>query len=156
MHPTRTRRTLTIMLAPLALLAACTAAPTATDAPRVEYLEIVTPQVDATCDVLAEIRGVGFGEPVPELGGARLAPMAAGGSIAVRGPLRPDEAPVVRPYLLVDDLDAAVAAAREAGAEIAIERMPLPGRGSIAIYILGGIEHGLWEPWPEGDGDDPG
>ncbi len=154
MHPILIRRTLTIMLAPLALLAACTTTNTAGDAPRVEYLEIVTPQADATCSVLAEIRGVEFGEPIAELGGARLAPLveggAGGGSIAVRGPLRPDEAPVVRPYLLVDDLDAAVAAAREAGAEIAIERMPIPGRGAIAIYILGGIEHGLWEAQDEG------
>lgn len=151
MHPTLVRRTLAIMLPPLVLLAACTTTHTANHTPRVEYLEIVTPQADATCSVLAEIRGVEFGEPIPELGGARLAPVAGGGSIAVRGPLRPDETPVVRPYLMVDNLDAAVAAAREAGAEIAIERMPIPGRGTIAIYILGGIEHGLWEALPEED-----
>ncbi|OAB59422.1 hydroxylase [Leptolyngbya valderiana BDU 20041] len=110
----------------------------------VRYLEIVTPDVDATCDLIGRVQGIEFGQPVAELGGARLAALAGGGELAVRGPLRPDENPVVRPYLMVDDLDAAVAAARNAGATIAIDRMAIPGHGVIAIYILGGIEHGLW------------
>ena len=51
----------------------------------------------------------------------------------------------MRPYILVDDIGAAVTAAREAGAEIAIPLMEIPGRGKIAIYIQGGIQHGLWQ-----------
>lgn len=112
---------------------------------QLHYLEIVTPEPARTCEALAAVHGTAFGEPVAELGGARTADLAGGGRISVRGPLRPDETPVVRPYLRVDDLDAAVAAAREAGAEIALPSMEIGGQGRIAIYLLGGIEHGLWE-----------
>ena len=55
------------------------------------------------------------------------------------------EEPVVRPYALVEDLDAAVATAEAAGAEIALPSMELPGEGKIAIYIQGGIHYGLWQ-----------
>jgi predicted enzyme related to lactoylglutathione lyase len=54
------------------------------------------------------------------------------------------EAPVVRPYWLVDDIDAALAAAVEAGGEIAHSPMTIPGHGTFAIYIHGGVQHGLW------------
>jgi hypothetical protein len=51
----------------------------------------------------------------------------------------------VRPYLLVDDVEAAAAAAVEAGGEIAHPPMELPGHGTFAIFIQGGIHHGLWQ-----------
>ena len=59
--------------------------------------------------------------------------------------MRDTEAPVVRPYLLVDDIEAAVKAAADAGAEIAMPAMEIPGQGRFAIYLLGGIDHGLWQ-----------
>ena len=40
---------------------------------------------------------------------------------------------------------ATLAAAKEAGAEIAIEKMAIPDHGTIAIAILGGIECGFWQ-----------
>ena len=55
------------------------------------------------------------------------------------------EEPVVRPYLLVDDIDAAAAEAVEAGGEIAHPAMEIPGHGKFAIFIQGGIHHGLWQ-----------
>ena len=112
---------------------------------EVQYLEIVTPEVDAMCGTLEDLHGVTFSDPVLELGNARTAALEGGGMIAVRAPMRPDEEPVVRPYILVDDLDSAVEAAKAAGSEIAIPRMELPNVGKIAIYIQGGIQHGLWE-----------
>ena len=111
----------------------------------VHYLEFVTPEVDATCDVLEASRGVRFGEPIPELGHARTAPLKGGGRIGVRAPMRETENPVVRPYLLVEDIGAAVEAAQAAGAEIAMLPTEIPGQGTFAIYILGGIQHGLWQ-----------
>ena len=111
----------------------------------VHYLEIVTPDVDKTCVALGKAHSVEFGEPISELGNARTASIAGGGRIGVRGPLRGDEEPVVRPYVLVEDLTAAVEAAKAAGAEIALPSMEIPGQGTIAIYTLGGIEHGLWQ-----------
>jgi predicted enzyme related to lactoylglutathione lyase len=112
--------------------------------PQVSYLEIVTPDRDATCALLAKHHGVTFGEAVAVLGNARTADLAGGGRIGVRAPMSESERPVVRPYLLVKDIHAAVAAAEEAGAEIAHPPLELPGQGTFAIYYLGGVEHGLW------------
>lgn len=112
---------------------------------QIHYLEIVTPDVEAACALYGQLYGVSFSEPVAELGNARTAELPGGGKLGVRAPLRETEAPVVRPYLLVDDLGAAVRAAEAAGAEIAIPSMEIPGHGTIAIYLLGGIEHGLWQ-----------
>lgn len=112
---------------------------------HVHYLEIVTPDVEATCRSLERIHGVRFGEPDAALGNARTAPLRGGGRIGVRAPLRATEEPVVRPYLLVEDLQAAVAEAKAGGGQFAIESMEIPGHGTIAIYVQGGIEHGLWQ-----------
>ena len=112
---------------------------------RIHYLEIVTPKVDALCEQYSKIHDVTFSEPDPNLGGARTAKLSGGGSIAIRGPLRETETPVIRPYTLVDNLKEAVAAAAEAGAEIAIPSMEIPGHGTIAVVIQGGIECGLWQ-----------
>ena len=112
---------------------------------EIRYLEIVTPSVDETCAVLAETHGVVFGDPIPALGNARTADLQDGGRIGVRAPMRDTEKPVVRPYLLVDDIHAAVKAAEAQGAEVAIPPMELPGQGTFAIYLLGGIDHGLWQ-----------
>lgn len=46
---------------------------------------------------------------------------------------------------LVDDINAAVEAAEKAGAMIALPPMEIPGHGTCAIYILGGVDHGLWQ-----------
>ena len=112
----------------------------------IQYLEVVTPDLDATCSALEELHGISFGEPVAVLGNARTATLANGGRIGVRAPMREDEEPIVRPYVLVDDIEAAVKAADAAGAEIAMPAMEIPGgHGKFAIYIQGGIQYGLWE-----------
>ena len=111
----------------------------------VQYLEVVTADVDATCSVLEKLHEVRFGEPDARLGNARTATLKGGGRIGVRAPLREDEDPVVRPYVLVNDIEAAVKAAEEAGGEIAMYPTEIPGRGKFAIYFLGGIQYGLWE-----------
>lgn len=110
-----------------------------------QYLEIVTPDVDAVCATYEQIHGVTFGGGDPALGGARTAELAGGGMIGVRPPLRDTEEPVVRPYMLVEDIKAAVDAAEGAGAEVAIASMELEGRGTCAIVVQGGIDIGLWE-----------
>lgn len=111
----------------------------------IRFLEIVTAELEGTIDALEAVHGVSFGEAVPELGNARTAKLADGGVISVRAPMRASEDPVVRPYVRTDDIDAAVKAAKGMGATIAIGPMEIPSQGKFAIYILGGIEHGLWE-----------
>ena len=112
---------------------------------QVHYLEIVTPDVEETCAALAAQHGVTFSEPDAMLGNARVASLTGAGRIGVRAPMRDDEEPVVRPYMLVYDIEAASAAAEEAGAEFAMRATEIPGQGKFAIYFLGGIQHGLWE-----------
>lgn len=111
----------------------------------VQYLEVVTADMEATCAALEKLHGVRFSEPVAALGNARTATLEGGGRVGVRKPMREDEAPVVRPYLLVDDVEAAVKAAKAAGGEIAMTATILPGHGKFAIYVLGGIQYGVWE-----------
>lgn len=112
---------------------------------QIQYLEIVTKDVDAVCAAYASANGVQFGEPVGGLGNARTAALAGGGLVGVRAPLRETEVPVTRPYWLVEDIEAAVAAVAEAGGFIALPPMQIPGHGTCAIYIHGGNEHGLWQ-----------
>lgn len=118
---------------------------------RVQYLEIVTSDVDATCDALARVHGVTFGAPVAGFGNARMAALDSDARIGVRAPMAEHEEPVVRPYLLVDDIGAAVGAAEAAGALIAMPATEIPDSGTFAIYILGGIQHGLWQLKPAAD-----
>ena len=112
---------------------------------QVYYLEIVTKDVDAVCAAYSAVGGVKFGKPDAGLGGTRTAPMAGGGMVGVRAPMRETEAPVVRPYWLVKDIKAAVAAAQKAGGQLAVEPTEIPGHGTFAIYVQGGVDHGLWE-----------
>jgi len=112
---------------------------------QIYYLEIVTPEVDATCAAYSQLHGVKFGDGESGLGNARTAALEHGGMIGVRAPMHESEAPVIRPYLLVEDIDAASAAAVSAGGEIAHPPMEIPGYGKFAIYISGGNHHGLWQ-----------
>jgi predicted enzyme related to lactoylglutathione lyase len=112
---------------------------------QLHYLEIVTPEVDVTCATYAKLHGVKFTAPQPGLGNARTAALANGGMIGVRAPMHETEAPVVRPYMLVADIEAAAKAAAKAGGEIAHPPMEIPGYGKFAIFIQGGIHHALWQ-----------
>lgn len=112
---------------------------------QIHYLEIVTGEVDAVCAAYSAANGVQFGTPDPGLGNARTATLPAGRLVGVRAPMHESEQPVVRPYWLVDDIEAAVAAAVAAGGEVAHPPMEIPSHGTFAIYILGGVQHGLWQ-----------
>lgn len=111
----------------------------------VHYLEVVTSEVDQVCATYEATIGVDFGSPDEGLGSARTALLPNGGSIGVRAPMSDQEEPVVRPYFLVDDIEAAVAAAEAAGAVIALPPMEIPGHGRCAIYFQTGVQFGLWE-----------
>lgn len=112
---------------------------------KIQYLEIVTKDVDAVCAAYASAHKVQFGGPDAGLGNARTAALAGGGLVGVRAPLRETEEPVVRPYWLVNDIDAAASAAVRAGGEVAVPPMEIPGHGRFAIYLQGGNDHGLWQ-----------
>jgi predicted enzyme related to lactoylglutathione lyase len=112
---------------------------------KVQYLEIVTRDVDAVCAAYSSALNVQFGEPDARLGGARTASLVGGGLVGVRAPLRETEDPVVRPYWLVTDIEAALATAVQAGGKVAHPPMEIPGHGTFAIYLQGDNDHGLWQ-----------
>ncbi len=112
---------------------------------EIHYLEIVTTDVEAICTLCSKSYGVTFGDVDQNLGGARTARLANGGMLGVRAPMHGGETPVARPYILVDDIEAAVSAAVTAGAETAVPPMSIPGHGTCAIVFQGGIEFGLWQ-----------
>lgn len=112
---------------------------------QIHYLEIVTREIDAVCAAYAAATGVKFGEPDTGLGNARTAAMPGGGLVGVRAPMHETEEPVVRPYWLVKDIEAALDAAVKAGGEMAHPPLELPGHGRFAIYVQGGVHHGLWQ-----------
>jgi len=112
---------------------------------KVHYLEIVTETVDDVCATYAAVNGVEFGDPDTRLGNARTASLPGGGMVGVRAPMHETEEPVVRPYWLVDDIDAAFTSALKAGAEEAHPPMEIPGLGHFAIFVHGGIQHGVWQ-----------
>lgn len=112
---------------------------------KIQYLEIVTKDVDAACELYSQMHGVKFGDSDQSLGGARTAKLDSGGMLGIRAPLRPTEKPVVRPYVLVEDIKASVAAAAKLGAKIAMPPTEITGHGQFAIVIHGGLESGLWQ-----------
>lgn len=112
---------------------------------KIHYLEIVTPEAEALCAQYSELEGVTFGEPDANLGGARTAKLSDGGLLGIRAPMHDQEKSVVRPYVLVDDIQASVDAAAKSGAEVAVPPMPIPTHGTCAIVIHGGIECGFWQ-----------
>jgi uncharacterized protein len=112
---------------------------------QVYYLEIVSTDADATCELYSAMYGMRFGDPEPGLGGARTVRLPGGTLLGVREPLNEGERPVSRPYVLVEDIEAAIAAAERAGAEITLPPTNIPGHGTCAIVYQGGIESGLWQ-----------
>ncbi len=112
---------------------------------KIQYLEIVTPDVGAVCALYEELHQTSFSSAHAELGEARVAKLADGGLIGVRAPMRDTEAPIVRPYLLVDDIDSATVTAAAKGGEIAHPPLEIPGFGTFAILVQGGVHHGLWQ-----------
>jgi predicted enzyme related to lactoylglutathione lyase len=112
---------------------------------KLHYLEIVTSDIDGTCALYSDTHSVTFGDVDPDLGGARTAEMATGGMLGVRSPLRDDEAPVVRPYFRVNDIESAVNAAAKSNATIALPPTEIPNHGTCAIFIHNGTETGLWQ-----------
>jgi uncharacterized protein len=113
---------------------------------KVHYLEIVASDVDAVCAAYEATHDIKFGSADPLLGGARTAPLPDGGSIGVRGPLRNAEEPVVRPYWLVDDIEAALDAASKAGRFGCAPPAGDSRKGYVRDLHPGrDVLHGLWQ-----------
>ena len=126
-------------------LTACTNQPLNEHTMQVHYVEIVTTDVARKCSALEQIHGLEFGEMVADLGNARVAKTANGSLIGIRAPLADHETPIVRTYFAVDDISKTVKDAEAAGAVIAYPPTQQGDTGTWAIYILDGIQYGLWQ-----------
>lgn len=138
-----------LAIAALGMLA-CACATGAADArqqpvPTVHYVEIVCRDTAAQCTALERVHGWVFGQPDADLGEARVALAADGCRIGVRAPLSEHELPIVRTYLEVDDIEAAIEAARRLGAAVAYPPTRQGASGTWAIYVVGDIQCGLWQ-----------
>jgi hypothetical protein len=109
---------------------------------KIHYLEIVTPDVDAACALHSQMHRVDFGEAEPMLGGARTAKLASGGMLGIRAPLRPTETPVVRPYFLVEDIKASVAAAARPGHSLPWSRRRSQAMGNSPLLFMARLNRG--------------
>lgn len=112
---------------------------------KAHYVEIVSKHVDQQCKALEHVHGLSFGPEVEDLGKAKVAESQSGTLIGVRAPLAEHELPIVRVYFAVDDIIAAVEAAEKVGAVIAYPPTKQGETGTWAIYILEGIQYGLWQ-----------
>lgn len=111
-----------------------------------QYVEIVTPDVDASVELYEKMYGLTFGRPDADLGQARVGTRADGALIGIRAPMAAHEAPIVRVYTVVEDIERAVKEAEGKGATVAYPPTKQGKRGTFAIVISGGIQHGLWKP----------
>lgn len=109
------------------------------------YLEIVSDDVESLTQLYERMHGLTFGAPDPDLGQARVATRADGSLVGLRKPLAAHEQPIVRTYLAVDDIHRAVEEAGKAGATVAYGPTRQGPRGTFAILIHGGVQHGLWQ-----------
>jgi len=112
----------------------------------VHYLEIVSNDADALVALYQRMHDLSFGPPDPDLGQARVAARADGALVGIRKPLAAHEQPIVRTYLAVADIEKAAKHAEKAGAAVAYGPTRQGQRGSFAIVIHGGVQHGLWQP----------
>jgi hypothetical protein len=112
---------------------------------KIQYLEIVTPDAEVQSKLYEKLHGTTFSGPVAELGNAFVAEQADGSRIGFRPPMHETEEPVVRPYFLTEDIEGDVKQLEKNGAEIIHQPLEIPGIGTFAIYILGGVQQALWQ-----------
>jgi predicted enzyme related to lactoylglutathione lyase len=111
----------------------------------IHYLEIVSDDVDAQTVLYQRMHGLSFGPPDPDLGQARVADRPDGTLVGIRKPLAAHEQPIMRTYLAVEDIQRALKDAEDSGAIIAYPPTRQGRRGTFAIVIQGGVQHGLWQ-----------
>ena len=111
----------------------------------IHYLEIVTNDMEAACAVYERAHNLTFGSEDSDLGQARTAAWPDGSLVGIRKPLAEHEKPTMRTYLEVADIQTAAQKAEAAGAVIAYPPTKQGAQGTFAIFIHGGVEHGLWQ-----------
>ena len=112
---------------------------------RIQFLEIVTADVDGMMETFAASNGVEFSDPIAEFGNGRIAQMPGGGKVSVRAPMHESEEPATRTYFLTNDIETATEKAVSSGAVLAHPVMEIEGHGKFSILFPGGIQFGYWQ-----------
>jgi predicted enzyme related to lactoylglutathione lyase len=103
----------------------------------VEYLEIVTNDVDAVTALYQRIHVLSFGPSGPDLAHARVATRVDGTLVGIRKSLAAHEQPIIRTYLTVEDIQQAVNKADDSGATIAYRPTRQGTRGTLQSRFMG-------------------
>ncbi len=112
---------------------------------KLQYLEIVSQDVDTQCAHFQKIHNVEFSAPTQTMGNARIARLNDNSLIGIRAPMHETEEPVTRPYFLCTDIETAIANLPQSGVEIMHPPLEIPGYGTFAVYKIGGVQQGLWQ-----------
>lgn len=134
-----------LVLLTLGTMSACEARKDGKAPVAAQYVEIVSDDADTLVGLYQAVHGLTFSAPDPDLGQARVATRADGTLVGIRKPLAATEKPIMRTYLAVDDIQQAVKKAETKGAMTAYPPTQQGKRGTFAIVIHGGVEHGLWQ-----------
>jgi len=111
------------------------------------WVDLMTSDRDASVAFYTELFGWTCDEPNPEFGGYtnfRLGGEQVAGIMAAQDPNMPDMWSV---YLHVADTAATVATAKEAGAMVIVDAMPVGDLGVMGVVVdPGGSAIGMWQP----------
>ncbi len=113
----------------------------------IAHTELGTSDPEATTDFLRTVFGLQF-ETTPGPGGApyHMAYTEGQPSCGVRPVMPQEPGPSQTPYFNVEDLDATIQAATDAGAQVFLPKTAVPGQGWMAwIGIPGGNTIAAWQ-----------
>lgn len=110
------------------------------------WVDLMTPDADASVAFYGGLLGWTFEEPNPDFGGYRNAQLD-GERVAGMMQAQPGEPAGWSVYLQTADAEATVAKAEAAGSTVVVPAMPLQDLGSMAVVTdPGGATIGMWQP----------
>jgi predicted enzyme related to lactoylglutathione lyase len=111
------------------------------------WVDLGSPDVDASRAFYGGLFGWEAGEPVPEAGGYTMFTLE-GKLVAGLGPLMsPEQPPAWSTYVATDNADATIQKVREAGGQVVVEPMDVMDAGRMAAFIdPTGAFLGVWQP----------
>jgi predicted enzyme related to lactoylglutathione lyase len=108
---------------------------------KLDHAEIASMDPAATQKFMETALGLKFTVTGPEMGNYRThgpGEGAKGSSVGIRGRMDPNEEPGNFPYFTVPDIDAALKAAKAAGAHVIMQKTEVPKVAWLAVYIAPG------------------
>lgn len=118
---------------------------------HVVHTEFVSADVEGTRDFLSTVFGLQFQNMPSEMGDYwNFGDEKLGIGGAVRGLMPEEPGPYAAPYFSVDDIDATIATAQEAGATLMVPKQPVPNMGYFAWFQApGGVIVAAWQNDPD-------